>query len=298
MSLISIQKQFKDEATCHAYLAEKRWPTGRYCPYCGSLKSYAFSDGKTYKCADCRRRFTATIGSIFEGSHIPLQKWFMATYLVMSHKKGVSSIQVAKDLELTQKSAWFMLQRIRYAVGSGSFDKPLDGTAENDETYYGGKGPSSKERFSNKMAIIGMVEKHKGAGQLRTKAVRHADVNNITSFVRKNLKPGSVLHTDESYLYGVVKNEYEHDFVTHSHKEYVRKDGVGTNQIEGLWYHLKASLDTIYMHVSHKHLQRYCDEFSWRYSTRDISDNERFELWFSRVNGKRLTYRRLKSGAY
>lgn len=297
MSLLSLQKQFPNEESCHQYLAEKRWPSGRICPYCGGVKSYAFSDQKTYKCAYCRRKFTAMIGSIFEGSHIPLQKWFMATFLVMSHKKGVSSVQIAKDLEITQKSSWFMLQRIRYAVNHGSFDKPIDGRAEADETYYGGEGPSRKERFANKTTIMGIVEKKKGAGQLRTKAVRRADTSTVTPFVRENLKPGSVLHTDESHFYGFVKKFYVHDSVNHAKKEYARKDGVSTNQIEGLWMHLKASLNTIYGgRVTYKHLQSYLAEFNWRYGTRDITDGQRFEAWFGHVAGKRLTYRKLKAG--
>lgn len=295
MSLISLQKQFKDEKVCHQFLADKRWPDGRYCPYCGSLKSYAFSDKKTYKCADCRKKFTATIGTVFEGSHIPLQKWFMATYLVMSHKKGVSSVQIAKDVDVTQKSAWFMLQRIRYAVGSGSFDKPIDGPAESDETWVGGKS-ESKERFNNKVAVMGVVEKRKGSGQLRTKAVRRADTNAVTPFVRANLKAGSVLHTDEAYAYNFIKKSYAHATVNHAKKEYVR-NGVGTNQIEGAWFHLKASLNTIYAgRVTYKHMAHYLAEFSWRYGTRDITDGERFDQWFGHVSGKRLTYRRLKAG--
>lgn len=298
MSLLSLQKQFPNEEVCHQFLAEKRWPKGRICPYCGGVKSYAFSDKKTYKCAACRRKFTATIGSIFEGSHIPLQKWFMATYLVMSHKKGVSSIQIAKDLELTQKSAWFMLQRIRYAVGSGSLDKPIDGPVEGDETWYGGKHSGRKERYSSKVAIMGIVEKRKGSGEIRTKAVKRADTSTVTPFVRDNLKPGSVLHTDESYFYNFVKKGYKHDSVNHHAKEYARPDGTGTNQIEGAWFHLKASLDIIYMHVSFKHMPHYLAEHDWRYSTRDMTDNERFDRWFDHVSHKRLTYRRLKAGVH
>ncbi len=139
-SLIDMLKVFSNEQKCIDHFSAIRWINGIYCPHCQSRrKIYKFSDSRRYKCADCRKQFTVRVGTIFEDSKLPLQKWFMALYLVTSHKKGISSIQLAKDIDVTQKTAWFVLQRIRYIVQTASFNKPLDSVVEVDETYVGGK---------------------------------------------------------------------------------------------------------------------------------------------------------------
>jgi transposase-like protein len=138
-NLVQLMQYFSDENVCLEHLKQWRWKDGAYCPHCGCTKVYAFSDGKRYKCSDCRKQFTAKVGSIFENTKIPLQKWFVAIYLISSHKKGISSLQLAKDLGITQKNAWFLLHRLRHASNTAAFNAPLSNTVEADETYIGGK---------------------------------------------------------------------------------------------------------------------------------------------------------------
>jgi len=285
-------KRFANEDACIDYLEEKQWHGQPVCPHCGSVTVYKCKSRRIFKCSDCTKQFSARIGTIFEESRLPLQKWFLAIWLLTSHKKGVSSIQIAKHLGITQKSAWHMLHRIRHAVNSGSFDKPMDGTVEIDETYVGGKHRGNLRHNENKAMVIGIVEKNKGKGRIRAMATKTADATVALPFIRASLKQQAKVQTDESKIYHRVKREWQHDTVNHSKGEYVKAD-VTTNTIEGAWMHLKASLDAIYIGVSPKHLQRYCDEFCYRYSTRDMKDSERFELWFDFIRGKRLMYKKL-----
>lgn len=295
-NLIGFYNKFANENACIDYLEDMRWHGSPICLHCGSVTIYKCSSRRIFKCKDCTKQFTARIGTIFEESRLPLQKWFLAIWLLTSHKKGVSSIQIAKHLGITQKSAWHMLHRIRYAVNSGSFDKPMDGTVEIDETYVGGKHRGNLRHNENKAMVIGIVEKNKGKGRIRAMATKTADATVALPFIRASLKQQAKVQTDESKIYHRVKREWQHDTVNHAKGEYARAD-VTTNTIEGAWMHLKASLDAIYIGVSPKHLQRYCDEFCYRYSTREMTDSERFELWFRFINGKRLMYKSLTGNA-
>ena len=294
MSLIEFQTNFSTEEACLAYLEKMRWANGRYCPHCGSYETYKFKDGKLFKCADCKKQFTVKVGTIFSDSHIPLNKWFYAIYLNTSLKKGISSIQLAKYLEITQKSSWFMLQRIRYALDHSTFDAPLEGPVEADETYIGGKHHGHKDKFSNKMAVMGIVEKKKNTGRIRTAVTKHADATVAIPFIKSSIKQNAVIHTDESRIYHRLKRDYVHSVVTHSEKEFVREE-VSTQQIDGAWAHLKGALDAIYVGVSAKHLPLYCNEFDYRYNTRDLADGQSFDQWFKFINNKHLTYRKLIS---
>jgi len=295
-NLMDFYQRFVNEDACIDYLEEKQWHGQPVCPHCGSVTVYRCKSRRIFKCSDCTKQFSARIGTIFEESRLPLQKWFLAIWLLTSHKKGVSSIQIAKHLGVTQKSAWHMLHRIRYAVNSGSFDKPMDGIVEIDETYVGGKHRGNLRHNENKAMVIGIVEKNKNKGRIRAMATKTADATVALPFIRASLKQQAKVQTDESKIYHRVKREWQHDTVNHAKGEYARM-GVTTNTIEGAWMHLKASLDVIYIGVSPKHLQRYCDEFCYRYSTRDMKDSERFELWFDFIRGKRLMYKNLTGRA-
>lgn len=292
LRLKNFYQRFPNEEACIEYLAQMRWPEQRACPHCGSVKTYSFKNGKKlFKCSDCHKQFSVKVGTIFTDSHIPLQTWFLAVYLLTTQKKGISSIRLAEYLEVTQKTAWFMLHRIRYAMNYGTFDKPLDGVLEADETYIGGKTTFDK-KHQNKVAVMGIVEKKKNTGRIVTKVTKIPDATVALPFIRAYAKQHATLHTDESRIYNRVKREYTHEHVNHSKFEYVRGD-VTTNTIEGAWGHLKLGLKAIYMGVSTKHLAMYCDEFGFRYNTRDISGGARFEVWFKGINGRHLPYRTL-----
>lgn len=288
VNLIQFQEQFATEQVCVNYLEKARWSDEPVCPHCGVFGAYRFSNGRVFKCKTCRKQFTVRVGTIFEDSHLPLKKWFLAIYLLTSLKKGLSSIQLAKYLGVTQKTAWFILQRIRYAVNTDEFKAPLKNVVEGDETYYGGakRGSQRGRGAENKSPIFGLIERQ---GKVICKAVENVKTKTVMPLIRKYVEVGTSMMTDEYGIYNTLeKNGYKHETVNHGHKEYVRGDA-HTNTIEGYWSHLKKGLDAIYIHVSKKHLQKYCDEYAYRYNSRDIDDFKRFGEWFGTCE-KRLTY--------
>jgi transposase-like protein len=295
MSLFAFQQQFPDEASCLAFLETQRWGENgenRYCPHCGSLKSYRFTDGKLFKCGDCRKKFTVKVGTMFSDSHVPLQKWFYAIYLNTSLKKGISSIQLAKYLGITQKSAWFMLQRIRYSVETAGRGDLLSNIVEADETYVGGKRHDGMRGrgASGKTPVVGIAERK---GEIRLEVTENTKAVTLDKIITDHVAPGSTVMTDEYRPYNhVTKLGYEHRRVNHSSKDFVIDEN-HTNTIEGAWSHLKLSIQAIYIGVSPKHLQKYCAEYEYRYNTRGLKDDERFNKWFGFVNGVNLTYKKL-----
>lgn len=288
VNLIEFQEQFSTEQDCINYLEKARWNDEPVCPHCGAFGAYKFSNGRTLKCKSCRKQFTVKIGTIFEDSPLPLKKWFLAIYLLTSLKKGLSSIQLAKYVGVTQKTAWFILQRIRYAVNTEEFKAPLKNTVEIDETYVGGKGRHNKRGrgAENKIPVFGMIERN---GKVRTRAVENVKMATIMPIIKETVVLETNVMTDEFNIYNRVQESgYTHQSVKHVAKEYARGN-VHTNTIEGYWSHLKKGLNAIYIHVSKKHLQKYCDEYAYRYNSRNEKDFERFENWFGDCE-KRLTY--------
>lgn len=292
MSLFAFQQQFPDEDACLKFLEEQRWgkdSINRCCPHCGSLKTYKFADGKLFKCGDCRKKFTVKVGTMFSDSHIPLQKWFYAIYLNTSLKKGISSIQLAKYLDITQKTAWFMLQRIRYSVEKAGHGDLLGNIVETDETYVGGKKHDGMRGrgASGKTPVVGIAERQ---GEIRLAVTQDTTAHTLEKVITDNVTPGSIVMTDEYRPYNhVTRLGYEHHRVNHSAKNFVTGQN-HTNTIEGAWSHLKLSIRAIYIGVSPKHLQKYCAEYEYRYNTRGLKDGERFDKWFTHVNGKNLRY--------
>jgi transposase-like protein len=289
-NLMDFYKRFPDEKSCREYLKNERFPDGKMaCPKCGSTdKIYPMADGKRYKCGNkgCFHIFTITVGTIFEASHIPLQKWFLAMYIVSAHKKGISSLQLHRDLGVTQKTAWFMLHRIRYMLSNGLPKEMLDGTVEVDETYVGGKHKGRRGRGSeNKTPVFGMVERQ---GDLRAMPVENVKRATLEPIIEDNIVEGSTVITDELRSYDKLSDEYNHETVNHGAGEYVRGD-VYTNTVEGFWSLLKRGIVGIYHYVSSQHLHRYCDEFEYRYNTRKVQDGERFHQVFAKCEG-RLKY--------
>lgn len=298
MNLLEFQRKFGSEEACLEYLEQSRWPKDRYCPHCGSIKTYKFADGKLFKCGDCRKQFTTKVGTIFSDSKIPLYKWFLAIYLATSLKKGISSMQLSRYLGVTQKTAWFMLQRIRFALVKSGNKNLLQDVVEVDETYLGGKGINrAKERRSteqdyNKQVVMGTVQR---GGKTKIKHVKSAGARALLPEIQQSVKPDTQIYSDEYGAYKTLPRlGYPHGTVRHRSNQF-RSGDIHTQTIEGFWSHFKRGINGTYHHVSAKHLQKYCSEYEYRYNTRSISDIERFSEWFAN-SLCRLTYKELIDG--
>lgn len=311
---------FTDADKAREHLEAQRWPNGAICPHCGNadpakitgLKGKAHRPG-LYQCAECREQFTVTVGTVFERSKIPLNKWMLAVHLMCASKKGMSAHQLHRMLGVTYKTAWFMAHRIREAMRDDARG-PMGGEGqivEADETYFGkteyqpklntrgqpftkkGKGGPSGKR-----AVVALVER---GGRVRSFHVDKANAESVREIVVTNIRRESRLHTDESRLYTVVGTEFaRHDTVRHSAKEYARGD-VHTNTIEGVFSIFKRGMKGIYQHCAEKHLHRYLAEFDFRYNNRvklGINDTMRAENALKGISGKRLTYRRIGGTAF
>jgi transposase-like protein len=293
-SLLDLVKRFPDEKSCREYLEKARWGKKPVCVHCGSFrKIYRINDGKLFKCADCRKQFTVRVGTIFEDSALPLQKWLMAIYLITAHKKGISSVQLGKDIGVTQKTAWFVLHRIRYAVRTRAFTKPLNGIVEADETYVGGhhRGGKTGRGSESKTPVFGVIER---GGEVAAQVVKHVSKKTLQGIMKSQISRDAIIMTDEWTSYQGLEDTFDsHEIVNHGRKEYVRGD-VHTNNIEAFWALLKRGIIGIYHHVDRKHLDKYVDEFEFRYNRRDLKDAERFHAMFNRCAG-RLTYSKLIS---
>lgn len=298
-TLVDLLTYFKDEQVCRDYLELIRWNGKITCPYkeCRHDHVFKYTDGKRYKCAKCQRQFSVKVGTIFEDSKISLQKWFAAIYLITSHKKGISSLQLHRDIGVTQKTAWFMLHRVRHTLLISPTEK-LTGIIEADETFIGGK-ESNKHKSKQtagtqgrssqtKTPVLGIIER---GGQLRAIKVLNTRGYSLRPFIVNNVEFGSTVHTDEWWGYRGLSRIFKHQYINHGAGEY-SKDGVHTNSIEGFWSLLKRGVIGIYHSMSDKHLQKYLDEFVFRYNTRGYSENFRFDAMLNNINSH-LTYKQL-----
>ncbi len=295
-------KKFTDIARLDAdqardYLESLRWPLGPACPHCGSMAAYKLNS-KTkskrpmrkgvYKCKDCRKQFSVTVGTLFEGSHIPLNKWLMAVSFICSSKKGISAHQLHRMLGVTYKSAWFMAHRIRYAMARTGPQKKLQGVVEVDETYIGGRARGKRGRGArNKTPVVALVSRN---GEVRSKTIKKVTGKNIKSFIVKNVDKKAVLMTDDFKSYKPIRKDFQRKVIRHSYGEYVRGQ-VHTNTIEGYFSLLKRGITGVFHHVSDKHLHRYLQEFNFRYNMRKQNDGVVAFMLLNGVEGKRLLYR-------
>ncbi len=273
------------------WLEALRWPKGAICPRCKKQEVTDVGGGREglYNCRRCRRQFTVTVGTIFEGSHIPLSKWVQAFHLICASKKGISALQLSRMLGITYKSAWHMAHRIRYVMKPARGTPPLSGTVEVDETYVGGKG-SMKTRSERQTPLVALVQRD---GSVRTKAVKSVSTASLLSAIQQHVAPAAEVMTDELKAYGGVKRYYDqHQTVTHSKREWAR-GAVHTNTVESFFALMKRGIHGSYHHVSKKHLQRYGDEFAFRWSQREVTDKERTESALRQVIGRRLPYQKL-----
>ena len=296
-SLFDLMDAFPDEQACIDHLRAIRWRDGEFCPHCGSMRIYHFSDRKTFKCGDCRDRFSIKVGTIFEDTKLPLRKWFMAIWMITNHPKGIASTTLAKDLKITQKSAWFVMHRLRHAARTKSFNAPLKGVVEGDTTFVGGKEKNkhAKDRTggtqggAGKEIVFGILERD---GELRTAHVEDAKGVTLKGHVHRNVAAGSTMMTDEDRAFKGLGRDYFHHTVNHSAGEYVRHFCIHVNGIESVWALLKRQIVGIHHWVSPQHLSRYLDEMTWRFNRRDMVVTDRMNDLFASVEG-RLKYREL-----
>lgn len=294
-----------DESQCREYLIEQRWPDGKVaCVYCDCDKVYRIKERSRFICAskECGKKFSVTVGTVFEDSKIPLVKWFTAMYISTAHKKGISSYQLGKDIGVSQKCAWFMLHRLR-EVMRDKVNIKLDNIVEVDEVHLGGKvGNMSKTKrkelretgmsMNTKTMVIGMVERL-GYLKLITIGKSYKNMDKIQPTVIENVDSDAVVITDSMGAYtGIDKTFAGHEIVNHSEMEYVKDGAIHTNTIEGAFSLLKRSIYGIYHQCTPKHLSRYCDETMYRYNLRKMTDAQRFIYSLQRVEG-RLTYKNL-----
>lgn len=292
-SLYELYEAFPDEQTAIDHFTTIRWRRGAFCPYCQSGRVMHFSDKRTHKCHECRQRFSIRVGTIFEDTKLPLRKWFAAIWMITNHKKGVASTQLARELGITQKSAWFVLHRIRYAARTRSFNRPLAGDVEIDETYVGGKehnrhASDRRKGRKEKKIVLGMLQR---GGEFRAKTIKNLQGRTVRGRVFDNVSDGSTLMTDEHPSYRDLQGPYDVHSINHSAGEYVR-DFCHINGIEGAWSLFKRQVYGIHHHVSGKHLDAYLGEMCYRYNRRDMGEGERVNDLLSQTDG-RLTYKAL-----
>jgi transposase-like protein len=309
-SLLQATRYFDSPDVCVDFVAQMRWPEGVTCPHCDGKKVSYLSTRRIWKCMnkDCHKQFSVKTGSIFEDSPIALDKWLMAVWLVVNCKNGISSYEIARDLKVTQKSAWFMLHRIRLALRNQSWEKlggSNSGPIEVDEAYIGGKPKNmhADKRLkmkqglhaNPKMAVFGMLDRE--SRQVRAKVMPNVKRETLQNEILKHIEHGSKVYSDGSPAYDTLAaKQYIHETVNHV-EEYVRGE-VHTQGIENFWSLLKRGLNGTYVAVEPFHLERYVDEQIFRFNNRRTPDNplddaDRFMLAVSQISGKRLTYAEL-----
>jgi transposase-like protein len=303
-SFANMLEVLNTDTVCREYLENILWKGTPVCPHCGCLNENHYklkTKGEfkgLYKCRDCRERFTVTVGTMFENSHISLRKWFIAIYIFSAHKKGVSSHQLARDLGITQKTAWFMLSRIRFTFKVEGIEENQEGEFQIDESFFGGKNKnrhkdkkienSQGRSVKDKTPVMGILNDE---GKVHLEVVPNTKAETLKPIIEKMVKDGSIVITDEWSAYIGLSKKYSHVVLNHQKDEYVR-NGFHNNGIENFWSLFKRGIYGIYHSASSKHLHRYCSEFSFRYNTRKITDAERFDISL-KIASSRLTYKQL-----
>jgi transposase-like protein len=303
-TLIEAVRYFTDPTVCHEYMLNVKWPDGKIvCPKCGGDKIGNIASRRMLQCKTkgCRKQFSAKVGTIFEDSPLPLSSWFVAVWSIANAKNGISSYELSRALGVTQKTAWFMLHRVRLAMRTGTFQK-MTGTVESDESYIGGKAKnmhkSRREQAikgtggMGKSIVHGLLERHTGkASRVKAKVIPNAKRPTVQGEVRANVEPGSEVFTDALRSYNGLNRDYVHEAIDHA-ESYVNVR-VHTNGLENFWSLLKRMIHGTYIHLSPWQLDRYLDEETTRFNEREGTDGDRFAATMGRVLGRRLTYSEL-----
>ena len=310
-SILQFAKEFDTDEKCRLYLEEQRWGGTPACPHCGSINVCRFANGYIFKCREkqCRKKFSVTVGTVYQDRKLPLTKIFLAVYVLSVHSKGISSLQLANLLDISQKAAWLLNHKVREMLKENE-PALLDGEIEIDETFVGGKSKnkhgyrrrsttptkslitSGKSQYvepDNKTPVFGLLQRN---GLVRTQKVTDVKAKTLVPIMVKNVSPNATLYSDEHTGYNSLTDSgFKHDTVKHQKGEYVRGN-THTNGIEGFWSLLKRQIIGIHHNVSPKHLQRYCNEASYRYNNRGITQDERFANVLRNCNGS-LQYKEL-----
>lgn len=301
LTLMELLKKYGSDDKARGFLEGIRWPNGAICPRCKTQQDHKINAQKesksgarkgVYFCSKCRQQFTVTVGTIMESSHIPLGTWLAAIFLICASKKAMSSKQLERMLGLTYKSAWFLSHRIRHAMDNQQ-EPLLSGIVEADETYVGGKqrkhAPKRTGKYFGKTPVIVLVERN---GKAKTKVMPDVSRRNIRQMMKENVDINSKIMSDESNLYNTAGVYFKggHEAVNHSKWEFARGDA-NNNTAESFFALLKRGIYGTFHNVSKEHLDKYCNEFAFRWNNRKISDTERMEVAISMIEGKRLMYR-------
>lgn len=297
ISTFELSELFPTEEAARQYIEAYRWPNGTVCPICQETKRITPKKGGYYRCLACMETFTVRTKTVFERSHVPLHKWLHAMYQLMTARKGVSSLQLSKEIGVQQRTAWFMLHRIREACGNDI--AILSGIVEMDEAYFGGKESNKHEKKKlkrgrgavGKVAVVGMRER---GGRTKAMPVSSVDQGSLSTIIHENISSGTMIHTDESAAYLGIDEAYGHESVNHGAKEYVRK-GVTTNSIDSVWAVMKRGILGVYHHTSKKHLGRYVNEFTFRLNEGDVKRHtlDRLASLVIACFGTHITYKDL-----
>jgi len=296
-NLLEAVRYFSDLDVATEYVAKLRWPNGPVCPKCGGVEYSYLKTRRLWKCKACKKQYSVKVGTVFEDSPLGLDKWLPAVWLAANSKNGISSHELGRALGITQKSAWFMLHRIRLAMQAGSFDK-LDGEVEVDESFIGGKARnmhrSTRERKDirpgawDKTVVLGIRQRN---GDVRAKVVPNTKARTLQPEVHEHVEPGASVYTDENHSYRGLTGAYDHRTVDHA-EMYV--DGrVHTNGLENFWSLLKRGLNGTYVSVEPFHLFRYLDERVFTFNLRELDDYGRFAAVLRMIAGRRVTYAQL-----
>ena len=302
-SLVQVIKHFSNEANCYSFLKHQRWSDGVVrCPYCGSVHiAHRNGSKQEYRCEHCNKSFSVLAGTIFENTKLPISKWMIGMYLISSHKNGISSVQLAKDIEVTQTTAWYMLHRVRTLMKQDE-ERMLSGNVECDEMYLGGRETNkhNKQKIEGtqgrstktKTPLFGMVETSYSVDEddkphihtyARVMRVENCTVKTIMGILENNVSTGSYITTDELGVYTAIdrsEKNYSHAVVCHKDREFTNAEGFTTNRIEGFWGGFKRMVFGTYHMVNRSYLPRYIDESVFRYNTKEMSEGERFKLMF------------------